>query len=207
MKKIVKIEYDDYSECPMDMWDGQWTLVPFNKNSIHFQHPDNFFPLSIGLRRKLKVGLAFLLDYYEHGLGAYSLAGEGMQCQWDTARCAGLLLWQHLPKEMGAKTYEARAKDARSFLETYNNWMNGHVLWYSIEDEKGELIDSCGGFYKPDYFSERVAEYLEAGDLVVITGEADGWLRKEKLPEGITVFDSLDELKEYEQELLNEIIT
>ena len=31
--------------------------------------------------------------------------------------------------------------------EVYSEWCKGNVYGYSVEDEKGEIIDSCWGFY------------------------------------------------------------
>lgn len=117
--KTIRIECDNDVECPMDQ-DGQWTLYTGKRNSIHFLHPDKWEGKKWG--RKEKTGLAFRLEYYEHGRGAYSLQGEGMQCQWDTVPFAGWLVWNHPAKDL-AKTKEDRDKDARSFLESYNAWM------------------------------------------------------------------------------------
>src|SRR6185437_5228951 len=126
--KTIHSNHDDSPECPMDAYDGQWRLYSFRRDSIHRENPERFFPNgkpNIGLRRKMQVGLAFLLDYFEHSLGRYDIAGTGPNDQWDTSHNAGLLVWEHKPGDMGAKTYEARQKDAEAFLETYNNWMNG----------------------------------------------------------------------------------
>ena len=82
-------------------------------------------------------------------------------------------MWEHPPKDMGAKTYEDRAKDARVFLETYNCWCNGDGYGYSVEElvklpcghEERREIDSCFGFYGNDvaYFASQVRDAV-AGD-------------------------------------------
>lgn len=43
--------------------------------------------------------LAVLLDLYEHGGSSWSLSGEGMQCQWDTSKCAGVWVPDHCCEE------------------------------------------------------------------------------------------------------------
>lgn len=170
----VKIDYDGDIESPTDH-DGQWTLVSFNNNHVNSGSPDDYLievgkyvrevyggrsyerwqrtalrPANIGLARKFKVGTAFILSYFEHGNCVWSLTGEGPQCQWDSVSVAGVLLWEHPVKELGAKTYEERAKDARRFLESYTDWCNGNGLYYSIEDGDEDNIDSCGGYYASD---------------------------------------------------------
>lgn len=194
--KVIRIEHDQDAECPME-WDGQWTLHSFSNRSIHYRNPDEMFATNargehyakIGLRRKLDCGLAFMLDYYEHGQGMYSLHGEGMQCRWGTSRYAGILVWMGKPSEMGAKTLEDRAKDARGFLETYNNWMNGSVYGFIIEDEEGEHIDSCFGFYDKETLLDAIKENLDAGDCVQLEGDAKYMIDECDLPNDVAVVD------------------
>ena len=187
--KIVTLHYDQDAECPCDN-DCQWKLVSFNHRHINYQDPDKYLEVrdgevvgaNIGLRRKLEVGTAFILSYFEHGEGAWSLKGEGTQCRWDTAQIAGVLLWEHPVNEMGSKTYEERAEDARKFLEVYNEWANGHCYGYSIEEEvtlpcghtETKDLDSCFGFIGDDYMLDQVKE-LVAGDAAKVNGEA-AWL-------------------------------
>src|SRR6185312_15574675 len=92
------------------------------------------------------VGLAFWLQYHEHSLGRWDLKGEGPQCPWDTAYLAGILIWTGKPGDIGAKTLEGRAEDARDFLESYNAWANGETFWFRLTDENGEEIESIGGW-------------------------------------------------------------
>jgi len=189
--KRINLHIDDSPTNPMERGDGEWTLYSFNSRHISYKNPDKFLPPSLGLRRKLDVGTAFLLSYYEHSGCVWSLQGDGPQCRWDSVQCAGILLWEHPVSNMGAKTYEDRAKDAASFLETYTCWCNGEVYGYEIEDvtnckECGHEIvkddpdGSCWGFYGSDiaYMAEEVRAAL--GDAIgkeeiVISGDAS-WL-------------------------------
>ena len=197
---VLRIEFYDSPECPM-VWDGQWTLYSFNRNSIHHADPEQFVrewadgeatPADIGLRRKLGVGLAFWLQYYEHGLGQYDLKGEGPQCRWDTAPLAGILVWENKPGDMGAKSYDERASDARAFLATYNNWMNGLVYGYSLETPTGEHVDSCWGFYEPDYLATAISS-LKHGDRVKLKGTAAAAIDQSHLPAGVEVVEDFDD--------------
>jgi len=161
-KFTLQLDYDQSIESPCE-WDG-WKFYSFNSRHTNYRNINEFlFPSfdekvkgkNIGIQRKLDVGTAFLVSCYEHSGIVYSLKGEGMQCQWDTTGIAGILVWEHSPNDMGAKTYAERQEDARKFLEVYNSWCNGQCFGYTIEkmekcptcnEEKGELIDSCGGF-------------------------------------------------------------
>lgn len=200
MNKIVTIETDPDTACPMDH-DSQWTLVSFNQHSIHYTDPDTYLKPGIDrgavlrtkkLVRQAEAGLLFQLQYYEHGAGRYDIKGEGPQCQWDTAPYAGVLVWRHPAGDLGPKTFEARAADARVFLETYNAWMNGECYDYCITDAAGTDIDSCGGYYD-DYVNDAIAECLSAGDVIAVKGEAAFVFNEKKMPPGVTVVKSTDE--------------
>lgn len=167
----VFIEHDPDVDSPMDD-DGQWTLHSFGRRHKSYRDPetlglspqlgDDGLPTvdDADLRAKLDSGLAFFCSYYEHGLCRWSLIGEGPRCPWDSIRVAGLLVWDHAEADMGAKTHEDRARDARVFLETYTAWCNGETYWYRVEDAAGNVVDSCGGFVGPDvtYMIESIRD-------------------------------------------------
>ncbi len=162
MKLTVHLDYDQDAENPMD-YDGQWKLVSFGSRHSNHEDPENYFPLSIGLRQKLNAGTAFLLSYFEHGNCVWDVMGRMdhyPDFNWDGVRCAGILLWEHPVKELGPKTYEAREQDARNFCEVYTKWCNGWFLCYSIEDEDGNCIDSCCGFDDGAYMFEQIGDMI-----------------------------------------------
>lgn len=195
----LEINHDSDVDCPDSGYDG-WRLVSFGRKHNNYENPDKHVksfdrrtrevtPTNIGLKRKLNVGLAFLLSFYEHGLGTWSLIGEGTQDQWDTAYVAGLLVWTGKPGDIGAKTLEDRAEDARGFLESYNDWANGNCHWFRLSNENGEEIESIGGLIGDEALSEVVGESLQPGDNVVIEGDA-AWLKNHlQLPECVKLLE------------------
>mgnify|MGYP001604435674 FL=1 len=181
MKPVtVFIEPDDDPESPSE-WDG-WKPYSFNSRHSNYKHPDQLDLGSLGedgkpivrnpgLRRKLEVGLAFFLSYYEHGSCVWALLDQAPKCRWDGTRIAGLLVWDQKPKDMGAKTYEARAKDAAAFLDTYTKWCNGWVYGYRVEDPEEKIDAGCWGFYDLDQMFAEIKEAV--GDReVVFAGQA-----------------------------------
>ena len=188
MPKIITIENDPFAENPAD-FDGAWKLYSFSHKHRSYKDRETFFPdgkPTLALRNKLRVGLAFVLDYYEHGLCCWSLSGNGPSCRWDTARGAGLLVWEHPPSDMGAKSMEDRKKDAAGFLETYTAWCNGEIYGYSVEEvvtlpcghtEIRDVPDgSCCGFYGNDldYMKSEIIACLDGDTKITLKGEAAG---------------------------------
>ena len=178
--KIVTIAYDESAESPSEN-DLSWTIHSFRRGCedphkyIHAKNGE-IRANDIGLQRKLEVGTAFILSCYEHGNVAWSLKGEGMQCQWDTTQVAGILIFNGKACDL-PKGYEARQKDARGFLETYNNWCNGQVYGYTVEEEiilscghkEMREVDSCWGFFDTDHMAEEIKAAI-AGDTFTVKG-------------------------------------
>lgn len=105
---------------------------------------------------------------------------------------AGILLWTGKPGDIGAKTLEGRADDARDFLESYNAWANGHCYWFSLI-ENDNVIESIGGFIGDEALSEAISESLQAGDNVLVEGDAS-WLKNHlTLPAGVILVEEFPE--------------
>lgn len=185
--KVVTLYYDSDIANPTE-WDGQWQLYSFNRRHNAYEDPERFFPNghpTIGLRRKLDVGLAFTLSYTEHGncrwfRGGEERSGRRGDYDFDTVRFAGLLIWEHPPRDLGAQTLEERQRDADQFLETYTAWANGDGYGFMVEDvdANGERteITSTFGFYGNDleYMASQIREAVGDDQDVEVEGEAAG---------------------------------
>ena len=124
------------------------------------------------------------LDIYEHSGIAYSVSGTGMQCRWDTSRCAAVWvpddealdnIKSSVLHEAGAETLspeklkslmQAKARQyCKGVLEDYNNWANGWVygvVSYVIDRETGERIEEHDSEVWGYLGSEYAEEELEA---------------------------------------------
>ncbi|HUX02457.1 MAG TPA: hypothetical protein VMY35_15960, partial [Phycisphaerae bacterium] len=50
----------------------------------------------------------------------------------------------------------------RAEVSTYDDYLTGQVFGYVVEDEDGNDLDSCWGFYGEDYCRETARESAEA---------------------------------------------
>lgn len=167
----VEIVHDQDCENPTS-WDGQWTIYSFSNRHTNYRNPDTFRDedgnLLPELVEKLENGLAFIVDYFEHGLCRWSISGTGPQCQWDNSRGAGIVVWEHSPEDMGAKTWDERKADCTRFLESYSDWCNGNCYGYVITqviDESETEYASCYGYIGDDVLA-GIASSLPAGTTV-----------------------------------------
>jgi hypothetical protein len=156
----IRIEYDQDTENPCEY--GGWKLISFNRRHIGYKDPSTLLnqdgtAKDFGLRRKIAVGTAFLVSCYEHSGCHWGLQGEVMQCRFDTAQIAGILVWQDKPVHCG-KTFEQRKENARSFLTVYTDWANGESYYFSLEDMSGNDIESCGGYIGWEHLMSGIKE-------------------------------------------------
>ena len=171
-----------------DLIGDEWELTSFNRRHYNFVDPSTLGirtiswckepkVYNIGLRRQLKAGTAFWCSYYEHGQSLWFLPGtySPPDMQWDGAIYAGVLRYcgdlKNLPKEYGL-----RRNYAEQYLEFYTKLVNGEVYGYVLEDEDGQVVDSCGGFIGTACVSgmeEAVRQVLEPGDIIdSVAGDA-----------------------------------
>ncbi len=189
--------------------DGMWQIYTFADNKFNTDvEPTEYvkrYDRATGkvtaanpaLRHKIKVGLAFWLSYHEHGDGVWALRGEAPVCQFDTVGLAGILVWEEPAANMGAKTVAERAKDARGFLDEYNQWANGYVHDWSVrEPGEDDPVASGYGWIGTDGMMEEIVEAV--GDRPVIAQGELAWMLKDGLytKKPLTVVDADDLLEE-----------
>ena len=49
----------------------------------------------------------------------------------------------------------------RGEIETLDQYMSGEMYYFTVEDEKGVVVDTCGGLYGLDYTEEVLMDSLE----------------------------------------------
>lgn len=169
---IMNFHHSDCADDPSDC--GIYEFFSFNSRHVNFKHPNEFglCPgkngdpyFSIAKFRNLyKRGLIYILSCYQHSGIVWSMKGEGPQCQFDTAQVAGLICLNET--EHKRLRLKRREEIARSYLKEYNQYINGEVYGFTIEekiDEDGEetkFIDSCGGYYDAEQMIEDAFESI-----------------------------------------------
>lgn len=152
----LRVEHDEDPINPLTEYDGQWTLYDFRYRDgtpgLRDQFVDDYGNLTIGIRAKLRAGTAFTLHRWRD---EWAINGHDSDVQGEP----GLLVWEHPVKDMGAKSYADRMKDAGSCLNEYNAWATGDVWGYILEDANHANEDSCWGYYG-DYIQEVIKTEL-----------------------------------------------
>jgi hypothetical protein len=172
MLQII-VRYVEPQEALSEIFCG-WEVYSFSHRHVNYKHPDEFGlyydrenrsleTTNIGLRRKLDVGLAFLLSYFEHGVGAWGRQGVFSHlpdAMWDCARFAGIALWVEKAKDCPAKTYSERAKLLDEYLENFTAVWNGDIYeCVFVDDETDDMFGL--GIYGGHHFKEMAKEIAQ----------------------------------------------
>ena len=111
--------------------------------------------------------LAVRIDKYEHRQVYYSVEGEGYQCKWDTSGCWAVWLPNECLMEdiKRLKTKKAQRKRcielAREACVVFNQWANGEVYGYMIEDKEGIESGGCWEFYGYEHDKSGLIEHAK----------------------------------------------
>jgi hypothetical protein len=161
-KYKVLIHQDDYSECPNE-W-GCFEVKIFNsgyhgdlnncKMNEFYDENDN---LNIGMRSRIKHGTAFPV-----GVRHYSNTDGGFYSLADIEDADGFILFDK--EYIKGESFERRREYAKGDLNTYQEWANGEVYIVSIEDMRGEVIDSLGGLYGTEGIKQFIEETIPGAE-------------------------------------------
>lgn len=125
---------------------------------------------SMLLERAERAGFIILPVYlYDHS--GITISTSPFGCRFDSGQVGIIHTNMKAIQEVGYKwknwTKERRAI-ATTWLEeeikTFDQYLRGDVYRFCIEDENGDEIDSCGGFYGHDPKTNGMLDHIE-GDL------------------------------------------
>ena len=106
--------------------------------------------------------------YVHSGATIRAATDNPFGCPWDSGR-SGLAYMEKSAwlKEHGAKrlspALKVKALDyIRAVVQTYDAYLTGDTWGYTIEDDDGNTVESCWGFYGEQYAEEAAASALSA---------------------------------------------
>lgn len=114
-----------------------------------------------------------VLPVYLFDHGGITLSTGRFNCPWDSGQVGFIyvslekarkwlgvnLKWNDLYEPTGTTFHQQCEEMLREEVKAYNQYLQGEVYGYTIEDEDGNQMDSCWGFYEEDYcLTEAKAE-------------------------------------------------
>ena len=159
----IKVELDEDNESPRE-WDNAGKMVCFHNNyNLGDKHDFyNAADFMEWLEENEKDLIYLPLYLYDHsGISMSTSTGYPFNCPWDSGQVGFIYLDREtMLKEWG---YKNITKKRREFIENilrgevaiYDQYLTGEIYGYIVEDEEGEHLDSCWGFYdKEDMINE-----------------------------------------------------
>lgn len=178
----VKIYQDEDAESPRE-WDNLGTMVCWHRRynlgddgvgstgkreSRQFDSPADFEEFRDNKANGVVVCLPLgLLDHS----GITMWVGNGPHwtdsAGWDSGQVGWIFATREtIRKEYGCKRITrkllAKVEDVlRQEVKTYDEYLTGEVYGYDIEDEHGESVDSCWGFFGAEYVKQEARSQAE----------------------------------------------
>ena len=149
--KLYQDEMQD--EGPRD-WDNLAEMTAYHPHYILGDQKDRDKDDLIALVEREDVYSLPLYLYDHSGLWmGTSRGGWPFSCPWDTSHVG--YIWvtkEQVRQEYGVKRISAKLRDKvfelmRGEVSVYNQFISGEVYGFVIEDENGDHVDSCWGFY------------------------------------------------------------
>lgn len=104
--------------------------------------------------RALEKHLCVILPLYLYDHSGITMSTGGFSCPWDSGQVGYIYVtWERARKEWCGTDEEIRELATRcleSEVKTYAQYLEGDVWGFALEDEDGEWVDYCGGFYGDD---------------------------------------------------------
>lgn len=147
----ISIHYDDCAESPRT-WDN---LAEFHCSHRRYSLGDKGFNYSngqdcISAAKKAQKQGDVVLPLYLYDHSGITISLTPFSCPWDSGQVGFVIIRREkLLKEFSAKKFSTslkkRALDiAQSEVQTYDQYLQGDVYGYKIDDDNG---DSCWGYY------------------------------------------------------------
>ena len=168
----INIKYDEALESPrewgnlgkMVCWHKRYTLgdeklqedyVYSKECSVKnlTEYCDNWEEVENVLIKEFKAFIILPLFLYDHSGLSLKTFPHGYHGSWDCGQVGFIFVTKDdVRKEFNVKKISKKVKEKAekiliSEVETYSQYINGEVYYFSIENEEGEQIDSCGGWY------------------------------------------------------------
>ena len=182
---IGKIYQDECIDSPRN-WDNLGKMVCFHsryslgdKHNIRHEDFNGWNEMEEYIKKELDAVVILPLFLYDHSGLSMKTFSHGQHASWDGGYVGFIyatktdILKNWDKKKLTKSLLENATKYLEGEVESYNQYLQGDVYLFHIEDENGEVVDSCGGFYglesaveevksQISYYAKEKAENLKA---------------------------------------------
>ena len=167
-----RIEVEDDPMNPRIGWDNFGTMLCFHKRytlgdetELKANSFNDWEEVSRYLRDTLKAIIILPLYLIDHS--GISISVGSFNDSWDSGQVGFIyitrdkMLEEFEWKNLTAKRREQIVLLLEGEVETYNSYLTGMVYGFVIEDNDGEVIDSCWGFYEESDCKSEAQKSME----------------------------------------------
>jgi hypothetical protein len=160
---------DESPENPRN-WDNIGTMICFHsryslgdKHDVKSKNFSSFDEMKKHLSKKYAIILPLFL--YDHS--GITMSTKPFDCRWDSGQVGFIVVdRERILKEYGGNRLTKKSiEKATNYLigevETYDQFISGDVYGFKVEDENGEEINSCYGFYGSDFETNGMPDHIE----------------------------------------------
>lgn len=180
MNKLV-LKHDNNADSPRT-WCNLGTMICFHKRydlgDSHSYSSDDYSSweqMEKDLIKKEDTAVILPLYLYDHS--GVTISTSPFSNRWDSGQVGFILVSKETAlAEFGGKIVTAKLKQKlekilEGEVETYAQFLEGDVYGFCIEDEDGNHIDSCYGFYGSDFTTNGMLDYINHNLLGVTEAE------------------------------------
>lgn len=109
---------------------------------------------------------AVILPLYLYDHSGITMNTTGFDCRWDSGQVGFIVASLGTVREcfgikrVTAKQRERAVESLVAEVAVYTQYLEGDVYGFVVEDEEGNVNDSCWGFYGSDPFKNGMSEYF-----------------------------------------------
>jgi hypothetical protein len=171
MTTITITQDDDNTESPRD-WDNMGTMIAFHSkynlgdsdHGFNSRDYNGWDELQDAIEKANPNGEILPLYLYDHS--GITMNTTGFSCPWDSAQvgfivASGAKIRETFGVKRLTKEVRLQALDSlRGEVEAFDQFIRGDVYRFTIEDDEGNITNSCGGFYGNDPMTNGMSDHI-----------------------------------------------
>lgn len=177
----IKIFRDDFPISPREDCDNLGTIIHWSCNYDIGEingRKDDIDPHEFATQ-KTKDG-AVILPVYLYDHSGITINTTGFSCQWDSGQVGWIFAdkdairkWYQV-KNITKKLKERVCESLINEIEIFDKYIRGEIYGFTIEDEEGENVESCWGFYdEKECMEEAESQVPSEQDILNAMKEAE----------------------------------
>ena len=176
-RKLI-VSYDEWAESPRT-WDNLSKMIFFgkhshlgDKHSINSDDYNGWEELEEAIRKEYNVVILEKVYAYSHG--GMTISTSPFSCPWDSGTLGFVIItkedlkenygWKVITKKRLNEESNRLDKIIEGEVSVLDNYISGEVYGFAIENEEGEVEDTCCGFYGSDIKVNGILDYISGKD-------------------------------------------